>query len=209
MTNLFLEFKSFGWNATTIGLVGTIIFTIFQAWGLTRQFKTIARKQSGKSIPVLLFSSFVGVYLAFGLYGYRIHSLAMIINGLLGFLYLRVYIAAVQFPDSDGWKLWHALFLLLIPAMYYSTHPQELLGIILFGATSLLLQSPYEIFQKKSAGAVEPRFLATFTASASFWIIYSIGIRDWVVFASNAIAVLVMIATFILWFKYKTAAQAA
>lgn len=208
MGNLFLEFRNWGWNATTVGFLGTVFFTIFQGWGLTKQLKTIKEKRSGKSIPVFLYGSFVGVYFAFGVYGYRCHSLAMILNGLLGLLYLRVYIAAVQFPDSDRWRAWHSIFLLLIPAMKYTSHPQGLMGLILLVATSMLFQAPIEIYQKKSAGAVDLRYLATFTASASFWVIYSIGIMDAVVFASNVVAVAVMFVTFRLWFKYRPAVLA-
>lgn len=207
MSDLFIEFGKWGWNAITIGFIGTIVFTVFQGWGLIEQLRTIKVKRSGKSIPVLFYASFVGVYLSFGLYGCKLHSLAMILNGFLGFLYLRVYFAAVKFDDSDGWRIWHGIFLLLIPLMFFSSYPKTLMALILLGACGMLIQSPYEIFQKKSAGAVEPRYLATFAASASFWIIYTFSIGDWVVFASNVFAIVAMAVTFWLWSKYKPVPQ--
>lgn len=205
MEKEFLEFRNLGLNATTVGFLGTFVFTLVQGWGLIRQYGTIQKKRSGESIPLLLYSCFTGVYLAFAVYGWKIGSLAMIMNGLLGFLYAVVYVTAVRYPDSDGMKPWHFLFLGLIPLLALTSFPKEVMGTILLFATGLLFQAPIEILKNKSSGAVEPRYLVSFTASASFWVIYTFGIKDWTVFAVNAVAVAIMLWTLRLWYVHRPA----
>lgn len=113
----FIEYQQFGFNNITLAFFGTIVFGLILCWGLWKQKRAIESTNSSKSVAVLACAYFIAHYFAFSVYGYRQHCLAMILNGLIGFLFLVIYVTAVRTPDYGKWKKWHLVFLLLIPLM--------------------------------------------------------------------------------------------
>lgn len=205
MSFQFIELQQFGYNATTVGFLGTVFFTLVQMWGLSDQAKKIRREQSGASIPMLLLSFFGGEQLAFLVFGLQTQRLAAVINGLLGFWYIRTYIAAAHYPDSGGGRWWqYALLFGLAPCIGWSaSYRDALMMALIVIATSTLLQTPLNISRNKDVGTVDIRWLLTLTASMLFWTIYSYETRFWGLLACNVFGLAGMVWAFKVWLQYR------
>jgi len=203
----FIEFEQWGWNAVSMSFIGTIIFGLIFGWGLYQQILTIKKSNSGKSIPMVMSVYFAFHFFAFSVYGFRIHSLAMMLNGTFGFLWLGIYVCASRKVDSDGRTNLEYLFALMPFIMALVPNPSVFLSIMLVTASFFLLDSPVEILRKKSAGSVEPKLLFCFMTSAVFWLIYSACISEWPLFTANVFGIVIMIITLVLWTKYKSPYQ--
>ncbi len=198
----FVEFRNWGWNITSISFLGTIIFGIVFGWGLWKQINTIRLAESGKSIPMVLNVYLAFHFFTFSVYGFRIHSLAMILNGVFGLLFLRIYFEAGKWPDSDGRTKLQYVFVMLPLAMVFIPNPSVGMGFLYIPSSLFLLQSPLEILEKKDAGSVEPKYILCFIASATFWMVFSACISEWALFTANVFGIGVMLFTLALWKKY-------
>jgi uncharacterized protein with PQ loop repeat len=203
--NQFIEFQHPGLNVVTISALGTAFFTLLQSWGTTKQYRTIRRLQSGKSIPMIFLAFMSAEFVAFGIYGFRQSSLAMTFNGICFLPTVLAYFAAGRYPDGDGKRLWHAVFILFIFGMLWVKNPQWVLGAMMVTICVVFTQSPIEIYRKKDAGAVDPRMVISYIAASVFWATYAWCIRDWVICGVNIYLGLVLIATLDLWRKYRFA----
>lgn len=199
----FIEFRNWGLNPVTISFIGTLIMGYVFGYGLYKQAKAIKDADSGLSVPIPTNIYFAFHFFAFAVYGVRSHSLAMILNGLLGVLWLRVYFTASKYPDSTGRKPWHFALVLLPIAMFFTDHSQILMSAMYLSATIFLLDSPIEIFRKKDAGSVSLSYLVCFIVSAVFWSTFSSAIGDCPLFTANVTGIVIMSVTIYLWLKYK------
>lgn len=204
MLEFFVEFKNFGLNQITFSFVGTVIMGFIFSWGLYKQIKTINSIQSGKSIPMSTNIYFALHFFTFSVYGIRLHSLAMILNGLIGFLWLGVYISAGRCGDSSGKKIWHNIFLVFPIAMIFTKNPGFLMGLMYVAASCFLLQSPYEIIKNKRAGSVDLRYVLSFIANAVFWGTYSLYVKEFSLLIANIFGISVMLSVIFLYKKYKS-----
>ncbi len=202
--NQFIEFSHWGWNSITAGFLGTIVFGLLQAGGLLKQLRKIRRKQSGESIPILMYAFNAVQFVTFGIYGYRQDSLAMTLNAVLSLLYIRVYFLATRYPDSKPRNWWHILFAILIPWMLITSHPQTLMGAVLTLACISLIQSPWEIWKNRTVGSVDLGFLLVFSGSMAFWLMYAVCIGDWMLVSVNIFGSLIMAATLYLYFRFQS-----
>jgi uncharacterized protein with PQ loop repeat len=198
----FIEFQNVGFNPATISSIGIVILSITQGWGLWEQNRTIVKNDSSKSIAVMSYAYFSAHYLAFSIYGYHQKSLAMILNGLLGFMFIANYISTVKTKDHGAWKKWHVFFVVLIPLMMFAPEPKKAFYFMLVFACILGTQVPAEIYIKKDSGSVEPKFIATLAVSTSFWSVFSWTIKDMPLFYANTYTLFLMIVTLFFWHRY-------
>ena len=199
----FIEFQKWGWNAISISFIRTIIFGLILGWGLFHQIKTIRKTDSAKSIPVIMSLYFAFHFFTFSVYGFRQHSLAMMINGSLGILWLGIYISATHRPDSLGRTKLESLFVVLPIVMSLMEEPSILMTIMFVIASTILLDLPRQILQNKNSGSVDPKFLLCFICSSIFWAIYSACVLEWQLFITNIFGIFVMTLTLYLCAKYK------
>jgi uncharacterized protein with PQ loop repeat len=190
----FIEFQTWGWNTTSVSFIGTIVF---------KQIQTIRTKQSGKSIPMIMSVYFAYHFFTFSVYGFRVHSLAIILNGMFGLLYLKIYRDAEKWGDSDGRTKAEYVFAFLPVLMAIVPTPSVMMALMFVSSSAFLIQCPLEILFKKDAGSVEPKMIFCFIASACFWTAFSACISEWPLCAANIFGIVTMVYTFYLWLKYK------
>lgn len=199
----YIEFQNWGWNVTTYSFIGTIILGFVFGWGLFKQIETIRLRRSGKSIPITMNVFFAFHFFAFSMYGVRVHSFAILMNGIFGILYLKIYLDAARWPDSEGKTRLQYLFALMPLSMLLVPNPSIQLSLQFVGTTFFLFQSPLEIYVKRDAGSVEPKMIVCFIASATFWTVFSACISEWPLFVVNIIGIIVMCITLGLWVKFR------
>jgi uncharacterized protein with PQ loop repeat len=142
-------------------------------------------------------------FFTFSVYGFRTHSLAMILNGIFGLLFLRIYFEASKWLDSGGKTKLQYIFVLLPFTMAFMPNPSTGMSLMFISSSFFLLQSLLEIIQKKDAGSIEPTYILCFIASATFWTIFSACISEWPLFVANIFGIAVMLFTLYLQKKYK------
>ena len=198
----FVEFRNWGWNATTVSCIGTLIFGWIFGWGLWQQIRKIRDLDSGKSIPIEMNAYFAYHFFAFSVYGMRIGSLSIILNGVFGFLFWRIYRDAADKPDREGKTKWEYLFVMLPLAMTIMPNPKVFMALMFISSSVFLIQAPLDIRRKRDSGSVEPKMVGCFIASACFWTVFSACIREWPLFAANVFGIMVMVYTLGLWVEY-------
>lgn len=98
----FTEIQNFGWNLITASFLATLAFTTAQGYALYQQNRKILQHRSGKSTSFVFFSYYTFSALAVSIYGWYKHSLALSINGLLGFIALAIIINLLRFKNISG-----------------------------------------------------------------------------------------------------------
>lgn len=199
-----VEWQHWGWNALTVSFVATIVFTAFQAWGLWQQDRTIRRRRSGEAVAVLPFAYIGCVFFAVMCYGIAIDSIALMGNGVLGILQARVVIGLVQFkPIARAERIAMACFPAMIVAMIALPWRGTVALVIMMASLVPMLQQPYEIWRRRTAGAVDIRYVAIFLVASTFWMIYGIAIGAWPLIVVNPCAVAILGTTAVLWFRFR------
>src|SRR4030043_255058 len=100
----FMEVRNFGWNLMTFSFVTTLFFTLLQAYALIKQNQRILKTRSGESVSFIFFSYYGFSALAVIVYGLHKGSLALVINGLIGFLAMLVIINLLRFKKINLWE---------------------------------------------------------------------------------------------------------
>lgn len=199
----YIEFRAWGWNASTIGFVGTLALTLIQGYGQWAQIKTILRACSGRSIPMFMNAYFVVYSIAFGIYGVQIGSLAMMVNSLLGGLFFVTYVVAGSFRGGAGYRKKHWLSLAVIPFMFMVPKPELIMNSMMLICCLVMTEAPVRIILSRSTGSVNPLAAGTIGISCLFWAIYAGSIGKWFLCGSSAFGVVGIAVTLIVWWIYK------
>lgn len=200
-----MEFVQFGWNAVTIGLLGTVIFTILSAWGLWQQKKAIWDNELGQSVSVINFSYGTAFFTAVLIYGISIKSIALSFNGLLlSFFNLPIILGLWKFKGfTKIEKFLGVCFLIIIIAMLILPLKSWFFLFLSFGNLVPGSMQALEIYNEKDAGVVEIKLLAVYLLSTLFWIIYAFAIDNWILQIISPLFFIILTITIVLWFKYK------
>ena len=202
-----MELSQFGWNALTIGFLGTVLFTFVEAWGVWQQKRAIWENQSGESVSVIWFSYFAALMAVMLIYGITIKSITLILNGLLlAILHVPILVGLWRFKGyTRTEKAMTACFLAAIAAM--AIVPFKDWFFLLFTAGNVLfsLGQPYEIWKNKNSGVVEIKLLAVYLVSSLFWLIYAYAIGDWVLQILSPAYSVILTLTVLVWFRYRRA----
>lgn len=201
----FVEFADWGWNAVTIGFLGTVVFTILQSWGVIKQAIKIWKEKSGLSISVILF-----YYNLFGfsvalVYGLSSKSLALILIGSAMFVtHVPIIIGLFKFKEIKLSEeiIFIVLFMLAFINIFLPYKDIFFFGFN-FGTILVLLLQPYEIWKNKNAGVIEIRLILVFLLSTIFWFIYGVAINDWVLKIATPCFFMLHSSIIILWYIYK------
>jgi len=201
-----VEYQNWGYNALTFSAIGTFLFTFLQMWSFGEQSKLIWTNRSGESVSVKMFSYWFFYWMAFSVYGIAGKSIAIAFNGLMFLATAPILLGLYKFKGFTFWEKGSFCVFSLIPVlMFYCPKAQKptLLLILLMGVLFSIALQPYEIWQTKSAGSVEPKLLAVFALTSVFWFVYGIVIKDIPLIVFNPLAIVVILITLGLWRKYK------
>ncbi len=200
-----MEFQDFGWNVMTVSFLGTVIFSLVRAWGYWLQTRTIWIQRSGLSVPVTNYTYMTIGAAAVAVYGVRIGSWALIINGLLTILFrVPILIGLWKFKGFGRWEKLASLgFMAALAGLILIPVKAEMLLAFSVGGILVAVLQPYEIWRNRDAGAVEIRLLFVGLANSTFWIAYGFAIADPVLRLTYPIFFLITLATIILWFRFK------
>lgn len=199
-----MELQHLGWNAVTIGFIGTVFFTLITLWGTLKQNSAIWQKKSGVAVSVPLFIYLTAMFTNAFIYGLRLGSLALIINGLLAIAHLPILIGLWRFKGmTSGQMVFGLLLIMALGFMIFSPYKDIVYLTFSCGAVILLITQPWEIWQKKTAGVVEIRLLVIYLLSNTFWTIYGYAINNWVMKITCPTYVVLILITITLWFKYQ------
>jgi len=199
-----MELTRFGWNALTMGFLGTIFLTGVCAWGLWQQKKAIWRDPSCQSISIIWFCYVATIYLTGLIYGWSINSLALMFNGLvLGLFHIPILWGLWKFKGFSRLEKTFALCLsIVIITMIVTPWKDWFFLISIFGNIFFTLTQPYQIWKNKNAGVVEIKLLSVYLLNSAFWLIYSYAINDWVLKIVNPIGLITIILTIVVWYRY-------
>lgn len=199
-----VEYRNWGWNAITIGAIGTAFFTILQGYGLLKQNRGIWEKESGESVSVSLFGYYLFYLIAFLVYGVEKKSMAIVFNGLLFLLCVPILVGLKRFKGfTKGERIGLCLFPLMPPIMFFGGSKDMLLLSFLFGIAFFLLFQVYEIWKEKSVGSLDFKMLVIFFLTSIFWTVFAFAIEDIGLMVFNPLALAIYTVIFALWAKYR------
>ena len=201
-----VEYQNWGYNALTFSAIGTFLFTFLQMWSFGQQNKRIWSSRSGEAVSVPMFSYWLFYWTAFLIYGVFGKSIAIVFNSLMFLTTIPILLGLYKFKGFvRREKILFGIFSLIPVAMFYCPQAQKpaLLLALLMGVLFSIALQPYEIWQKKSAGSVEPKLLVVFAVTAVFWFAYGIITKDIPLMIFNPLAIVVLLITLGLWRKYR------
>lgn len=182
-----VEYREFTENGFfSLGILtalGTVAFTFAQAYGAWEQGRTIWRKRSGEGMSSIMILYSTCYFFAFIVYGAWRTSIAMVFNGLLGFVFIPAVMGLWRFRGFRvrDWVCL-AVFLALVPLMALVEWKDLLLLVSLGGVIVTVIPqtvAAYRAWQKGDPGAIEPKFFAMFMATNAFWFVYALAIGNW------------------------------
>ena len=200
----FVELQNFGFNMLTLTFLATLIFTVSQGIALIRQNKTIVKNRSGHSVNFIFFSYYGFSAIAVIIYGLGKNSLALTINGFLGFIALAIIVNLLRFkPISLKEKIVGLGSAIVLPLIIFV--PQRDLLFLIFGSIIglTLLAQILEIWRNKSSGSVHPDQIIVSVISGVFWLIYAIILDIWPMEIINTLGLMLWAFLYFSYWKFK------
>jgi len=200
----FIEVQQFGLNLLTGVFIMTLIFTIIQAYALFKQNREIKSTKSGKSVSFVFFSYYCFSALAVIIYGFYKNSLALTINGLIGFIALSIIIKLWRYKKITGQeRILSLLSVSALPLIIFV--PQKDLLFFIFGLiiSAALVMQIYEIRHNCSVGSVRPEQAVVSILSNSFWLSYALVMHIWPLQVINSLGLILWIVLLLSYRKYK------
>jgi len=199
----FLEFRHLGFNVFTLSAIATIIFTVFEAWGLYKQSKLIRKKKSGQSLDNYLFIYLIFMFVASLVYGVEINSLALIINGCLVLFCVPVLLGLRKYKGFNvKEKLFFTFCFIVLAIMMLTAVKKFMFVLIMFGIILALLSQLLEINKNKDSGAVEIKLILVYFVSTFFWVIYSFLANDLPLLFVTGASLIILFFIIYSWLKY-------
>lgn len=202
--NRFIEVRQFGPNLLTGVFIMTLIFTLIQAYALLKQNREIKFTRSGKSVSFVFFSYYCFSAFAVIIYGVYKNSLALTINGFLGFIALSIIINLWRYKKITGEeRILSLLSVSALPLIIFI--PQKDVLFFIFGLiiSAALVVQIYEIRHNRSVGSVRPEQAAVSILSNSFWLSYALVMHIWPLIVINTLGLILWIILLFSYFKFK------
>jgi len=205
--NDFIEIKNFGNNIMTVSFVLTIILSIIQSYGISKQGKRISKHKSARAISVFFFAAQSIYSLGYVVYGISKNSLALIINGLLFIFFFRIVfqILALSFKKHNYFNtenIMTSLLLVLAPLLLLITNKDIMLLILFIISTISSVPQIYSLYKLKDYSDIEPKFLVSILVSSAIWLIYGITINGHALILSS-IPTIISIIVFLAVYYYR------
>ncbi|MEK7648710.1 MAG: SemiSWEET family transporter [Patescibacteria group bacterium] len=188
----------------TVGGVGLVALGLWGGWQQFKQAQIIYKKGhcnaiSTEGMLIQLFMGYVTV-----VYGSFIGSIPMLVHGASRILGLYVILRGIK--KYRGFSRMHSalrigmhsmiLSLLLLP---YKGQLYLAFSIFaLWGSISQVI----ELWNAKQTGALDIRLQCVYFISASFWLIYGLGIHDTFIIAMSMCFIVLLVMIIGLWFFY-------
>ena len=199
----FLEFKHLGFNVFTLSAMATIVFTVFEAWGLHKQSKLIREKKSGQSLDNYLFIYLIFMFVASIVYGIEINSLALIINGCLFLFCVPVLLGLGKYKGfSLKEKVFFVFCFVVLVFMLLSDVKEFMFLFIMSGIILALLSQLLEINKNKDSGVVEIKLILVYFISTFFWVVYSFLADDLTLFFVTGTSLIILFFIIYSWLKH-------
>lgn len=200
-----MEISQFGWNAITLGFLGTMFFSVLGAWGLWKQNSAIWRNKSGMSVSISYFSFYFAYFASGFIYGLDKKSLALILHcGGRMLFHVPILIGLWKFKKfTRNEKCLSVLFFvgilltLLLPIKNSSFLVYSVGGILAY------IAQPIEIFKNKDSGTVEAKLHLIYLGSSIFWTIYGFATDDLVLKLTVPPNIIIALITIAFCNKYK------
>jgi len=200
----FIEISNFGINTLTFVFIVTILLTLFQGRALIKQNIRIVRNESGDSVNFVFISYYTFTALAIIAYGIEVKSLALTINGFLGFLALIIIFNLLRFKKiSLREKVFGFGSAIVLPLIIFVQVKEPL--ILIFGlafGVALLFQI-IEIWQNRNSGSVDPNLIGVSLFSCFFWFVYALIMGIWPMEVINFVGLLLWLILLISYLKFK------
>ncbi|TAL49437.1 hypothetical protein EPN83_00825 [Patescibacteria group bacterium] len=199
-----VEWRNWDLNVVTISFIATVFFTILSGWSLVKQKNTIQQMESGKAVSVPLFSYLCSLFFTFLYYGIVTNSIAPVINGLLGILYLQVLFGLWRHKGFSKNERRLVKILPLIPlGMIILPWKDTLMTAAFAGGLLAVAHQLYELWQARDPGAVDINYVSVFFVSTLFWTIYAYAAGNVPLQIINPPTLVVLTAIILLWFRYR------
>lgn len=200
----FSEIQNFGFNSLTLSFIATLFFTFFQAFALIMQNKKIIKNKSGESVSFVFFSYYGFSALAVIIYGFYKSSLALTINGLLGFIALTIAFNLLKFKKIElREKIIGIISVSILPLIILIPQKDSLFLIFGLIVQWSLLTQVIELFKNKNTGSVHPAQGIVSLFSQTFWLIYSLLFNIWPMIIINTIGLSLWVILLIEYFYFK------
>jgi len=172
---------------------------------LEQQRQLVITHRSGESISIPWLLYFVVLHGIVLLYGWSIHSVALIVNGLLTFCAVPLLISLWEFEGFTiiEYVLSGFFSIILIGAATTSFKEYFFFWASLGGVAVALLQ-PLEIWKNKSSGVVDLKIHITSFVSAVFWILYGYKMHIWVLQITSYAYLVIAAITIMFWILYRS-----
>ncbi len=207
--NRFIEVQQFGFNLLTGVFIMTLIFTLIQAYALFKQNREIKHTRSGKSVSFVFFSYYCFSALAVIIYGFYKSSLALTINGLIGFIALSIIINLWRYKKISGEERILSLFSVsALPLIIFV--PQKDIPFFIFGLiiSAALVVQIYELRHNGSVGSFRPEQAVVSILSNIFWLSYALVMHIWPLQVINSLGLILWITLLLSYRKYKKEEEA-
>lgn len=200
----FTEIQQFGYNTLTVSFLGTALFSLLIGVALYMQMNKIFEMGTARSQPIVMNQYFCWHYLAFMIYGFRINSLAAVINGSLFFLFQVNYEAAMSMDDAPRRKLWHFLPILFVPAMLICDRNQKeiVLAATMICANFFMWQAPIAVWKSGIKGSVDMRLLSIFQVNLVFWVVLTFMTKQHILLVAGVLGFISNGLTMFLWYVF-------
>lgn len=200
-----MEVTEWGFNAATIGFIGTVVFGILGLFSMWSQSRRIWRLKSGVSVPVSTFMYLSASFFSGVIYGIPSARAALVLHGATRVpLCLTILYGLKKFRGFTKLEIIFGAFLVLtLFVMSLSAHKELFFLGFMVGLVLLSMVQPWEIWKNKSSGAADPAMLWVFVCSTFVWILYwwatGAVFMTWV----NTTLFIQAVATLALYYKYR------
>lgn len=202
-----VEWNNWGMNVLTVSFMGTVFFTFLEIWGLVKQDRTIRDARSGEGVSVSMISYFGCTFIAFGYFGFTVHSIASVFNGvILFFFYLKVLLTLKEFKvfsTEDKWRI--ALFASFALLEFLTSKKELVMTSMMVGAAYPLWLQVKEIWVKRSVGQLDIRYISVMLISTLFWTVYAFVTHNLPLMIVNPFIIVLFGVMIHFWFKFRRA----
>lgn len=205
LLKLWVEFQQFGWNAATVGFLGTIVFTVLSAVSFIDQAHAIWKKRSAEALAPAWKISYTGLMGTAIVYGISELKYALVFHGLIMVLaQIPILWGMIQFQTIShsqktigcGWLLAIVLIVALPskPQLYFTY------SILMLPP---LLTQPWEFWKRKTVGVVRVQMLWVYWIATAFWVTYAFAVQDWPLRIIGTVNIVCFTGMIALWYRYR------
>ena len=206
----FVEFKQIGLNAATLSAIFIIAFSCLRVWALKRQLakiRNLGNRRTGAgstSISMVWLVSFLFLHTFILVYGCQKLSLALIINGLVGYWYFRNVYALWIIKGFTPKELCIVLvcFMVLILGIVLPHESKLFIALVYLSCIPMCAQA-YEIRKRRNSVGVELCLVVLHVIAAFVWVVFSFAANDKVLMLVMPAHFCIFLFTLFLWIIYR------